>query len=318
MKQIVEQALLHWGMEGAKYELIAARENSVFRIDHTTGCAALRLHRRGYRTNVELQSELLWMQAVSEGGIEVPTPIPTASGDILLHIDNVQVDVLTWLSGVTLNTAMENLALQERALLFRTLGQEMARLHEISNAWSRPTGFDRVAWDMDGLLGENPLWGRFWENPHLASDDRRVLENFRHAAAKELETCLLDLDYGLIHADLVPGNVMVEGQALKLIDFDDGGFGFRIFEVATALLKYLDADDFPSLRAALIEGYTSIRRIDVSVLDLFLAIRATTYVGWNIARMAETGAMERNTRFINTARDLALKYLASDIRQTNE
>ena len=309
MNQIVEQALIHWGMENAHYELIAERENSVFRVDHTTGSVALRLHRRGYRTDAELRSELLWMHAVSNGGIRVPAPISSSTGDILHIIDGVQVDALTWLSGSTLAAAMESRTAQERRLLFQILGQEMARLHKISDAWFRPAEFERVAWDVNGLLGEHPLWDRFWDNPHLSSEDQHVLTNFRAAAIDELKRCRENLDYGLIHADLVPGNVMVSGQSLKLIDFDDGGFGFRVFELATALLKYIDADDYSGLRDALIEGYTSIRSLDVTSLDLFLAIRAATYVGWNIERLTETDALVRNTRFIDTARVLASNYL---------
>lgn len=308
MNQIVEQALVHWGMEGAKYELIAARENAVFRIDHATGCMALRLHRQGYRTEAELHSELMWMQFISEHGIKVPEPIPNVAGDVLIQIDDMQVDVLSWLPGMTLTSAMETRDMQGRVLLFRTLGQEMARFHEISDAWSYPNEFEREAWDKDGLLGESPLWDRFWDNPYLSKEDRHALKNFRLVAGTELERCKGELDYGLIHADLVSGNVIVSGQTLKLIDFDDGGFGFRVFEVATALLKYMDAKDYPSLREALIEGYTSVRSLDLATLDLFLAIRAATYVGWNIARLNETGAMERNTRFINAASNLVRNY----------
>jgi len=118
------------------------------------------------------------------------------------------------------------------------------------------------------------------------------------------------LDYGLIHADLVPGNVMVDGQYIKLIDFDDGGFGYRIFEIATALHKFTPAADYPILRAALIAGYTAERQIDLTLLDLFLAIRSVTYVGWNIARLEEAGGIERNARFIGAARNMVLNVLS--------
>ena len=309
MNQTVEKALRHWGMENAQYELIAARENSVFRIDDGGGSVALRLHRRGYRTNAELHSELLWMQAASEGGIVVPSPIPTAAGEMLLNTDGVQVDMLTWLSGATLASAMETQDTQARSLLFHSLGREMARLHDVCDAWSVPAGFQRLAWNIDGLLGETPHWGRFWDNPCLLSKDKQLFEEFRLTASAELTRRQNDLDFGLIHADLVPANVMVCGQTLKLIDFDDGGFGFRAFDVATALLKHRDEDDYSSLRDALIDGYGSIRAFDSTNLDLFLAIRAATYVGWNITRLEESGATERNARFIDTANALMSNYL---------
>jgi len=96
-----------------------------------------------------------------------------------------------------------------------------------------------------------------------------------------------------------------------LIDFDDGGFGFRLFDIATALLKHRHAPDYLELQASLINGYTSVRTIDLTALDLFMALRAATYVGWNITRMNEDGATGRNARFITTAKRLAAAYLAT-------
>jgi len=40
-----------------------------------------------------------------------------------------------------------------------------------------------------------------------------------------------------------------------------------------------------------------------------MAIRAMTYVGWIVPRMAEDGAQARNARFIQQARALAQAYL---------
>jgi Ser/Thr protein kinase RdoA (MazF antagonist) len=131
----------------------------------------------------------------------------------------------------------------------------------------------------------------------------------RDKANIELANLEATIDYGLIHADLVPANVMVDGGTLQMIDFDDGGFGFRLFDIATALLKHLDAPDYPALRAALVKGYTSARPIDLTALDLFIVLRSATYVGWNITRMHEDDGADRNTRFINTTKRLSLAYL---------
>ncbi|MEP4196985.1 MAG: phosphotransferase [Aliishimia sp.] len=309
MNQIVERALDQWDMTGAPYELVAARENAVFKIDGANGCFALRLHRQGYRTDAELRSELHWMKAVSDGGIEVPVPVPSQQDDVLRTLDGTQVDVLTWLSGSTMDSAMGRRSGDERIDLFQSLGQEMARMHTISDEWVRPTEFVRVAWDAAGLLGDAPLWGQFWRNPDLSAEDAKLFERFQQVAFAELTSFKDRLDYGLIHADLVPANVMVDGQKIKIIDFDDGGFGFRLFEIATALQKFASEQDYPLLRTALVAGYAAEREIDLTLLELFLAVRAVTYVGWNIARIQETGGTERNARFIATARRMVFDWL---------
>ena len=307
MSPIVKQALDLWGLHDANFSLVAARENAVFKIMTDTESYALRLHRAGYRADAELRSELQWMNAVSAGGINVPTPIPSTSNALLHVIDGVQVDLLTWLSGSTMDQTMSGHV--NRAGLFESLGQNMARLHAASDAWPLPDDFTRCAWDRNGLLGAAPLWDCFWNNPNLASDERRLFLAVRDKADVELAHLEARLDFGLIHADLVPANVMLDHGTLQMIDFDDGGFGFRLFDIATALLKHLDAPDYPELRAALIKGYTSVRPIDLTALDLFMMLRAATYVGWNITRMHEDGGADRNTRFIAMTKCLGLAYL---------
>ncbi|MDC1482535.1 phosphotransferase, partial [Ascidiaceihabitans sp.] len=83
MTEVITQALALWGFNGAKFKLIAARENAVYKVETGTQNFALRLHRKGYRTDAELRSELQWMQAISSDGIKVPTPIPTQTGTLI-------------------------------------------------------------------------------------------------------------------------------------------------------------------------------------------------------------------------------------------
>jgi Ser/Thr protein kinase RdoA (MazF antagonist) len=104
---------------------------------------------------------------------------------------------------------------------------------------------------------------------------------------------------------------MCNENKLHLIDFDDGGFGYRLFELATALLKYHTDPEYPVFESALIEGYSSLRTIDTTPLPLFLALRATTYVGWNISRMAEDETGARNARFIRQAENFVNAYLGT-------
>jgi Ser/Thr protein kinase RdoA (MazF antagonist) len=309
MNAIVERALVLWGLKNAPFELAAARENAVYRVTTPHGCFALRLHRQGYRSDRELWSELQWMAAVAAGGISVPDPVPSASGQMLHVIDGIQVDVLTWLSGTPLVERFETLEPIQKIRHFETLGRDMARLHHVSDAWTLPDGFVRCAWNSSGLVGDNPLWNRFEDNPALTTQERDLFIAFRKRAFEVLTRLDASLDYGLIHADLVPTNVMIDRNNLRFIDFDDGGFGYRLFEVATALLKFSGHQDFNALRTALITGYHSVRRLDLKHLDLFMALRATTYVGWNITRMTEGGAVARNARFIATAKHFAQAFL---------
>ncbi|WP_198731822.1 phosphotransferase enzyme family protein [Paracoccus tegillarcae] len=310
--QIVERALALWGLEGSAWSLVAARENRVYRVDHPGGRHALRLHRPGYRSDAELRSELQWVEAVSQGGLSVPLPVPSISGDFLVTVDGCQIDLVHWLDGRQMGATGVPLALDNRTGLFRSIGQEMARLHRASDAWSPAADFTRPAWDRAGLLGAAPLWGRFWENASLSPADRDLLCQFRSRADQALKELQPDLDFGLIHADLVRENLLIDGDRIQLIDFDDGGFGYRLFDLATTLGKTLSEPDFDDLKAALVEGYRAVRPLDTTHLDLFMALRATTYVGWIISRLNEEGAEERSARFIRDATDRVQTWMAQD------
>ncbi|MCB1342016.1 MAG: phosphotransferase [Pseudooceanicola sp.] len=296
-------------MDGAPYRLIAARENQVFRVDAASGPVAMRLHRPGYRRDAELRSELDWMAAAARGGLRVPAPVLSASGGAMQVVDGTRVDVLTWMPGAPLGANNQPLDHPDRIGLFTALGRQMARFHDLCDAWTPPAHFQRCAWDRAGLVGDTPLWGRFWESPDLSGDDRILFETLRHTANDRLTAIESAHDYGLIHADLVRENIMVDGSALGFIDFDDGGYGFRLFDVATALLPNLAEPDYDRLRAALLGGYRSLRLLDTSALPLFLALRALTYVGWLAQRRDQPGSSQRSERLVSRARDLSQSYL---------
>ena len=310
MNELVVKALPFWGMENAQFDLIAARENQVFRIDHNGESFAMRVHRKDLRTDTEIWSELKLMGAAANGGLHVPTPVLSHTKDYLCVVDGIQIDVLTWLDGQPLGKTGHALEFSDRSGLLHNIGREMARLHNITDAWTLPDGFTRSAWDRDGLLGETPVWDRFWDNPTLSTTDRDLLIETRNLANRHLKEVEDSLDYGLIHADLVRENIMLIGDKVQLIDFDDAGFGFRLFDLATTLVKNLDEHDYPALRQALMTGYRSQRKIETDTLDLFILLRSFTYVGWIISRTHEEGSRTRSQRFIKTAVNLANNYLA--------
>lgn len=296
------QALALWGMEGADCTFVTGRENRVYRVRTATGDYALRLRRPGLRSAAELVSELHWLQAMDKAGLHVPRPVPSRSGAFLEDIGGLKIDMLGWLPGRPLRRAGAPLDARNAPEIFARVGREMARMHRACDAWTRPDGFTRAAWDADGLLGARPIWGRFWDNPTLDTPTRALMERFRAAARGVLTAEAASLDTGLIHADLIGDNIMVDGEVIHMLDFDDGGFGFRLFDVATTLFKTTEAPEYPALKAALLAGYREVRPLDTRLLDLFMGLRAATYVGWIVPRMDEEGAARRNARFIDEAR----------------
>ncbi len=310
IEETVKKALALWGMPQAKFTLAAKRENTVFRITTTSADYALRLHRIGYRTKAELNSELQWMAALRAENIRVPKPLASPSSALIEEVGGVLIDVLEWLPGIQVGSAGTLPKHIDRTQFCLDLGRTMAKLHDISDLWTRPTNFFRPSWDREGLLGSNPIWGRFSDNPMLLPHERETLLTTQKNAYSQLKTLESAADFGLIHADLLSENMMLDGGNLYMIDFDDSGFGFRDFELATFLLRFLEAPDYVDLEDALIEGYGARRPVNHDHLHFFLLLRALTYVGWIVPRMNEKNGVAKSAAAINRALKLARKYLS--------
>ncbi|OWV98045.1 phosphotransferase [Rhizobium sp. R693] len=317
-----KEALHHWDLADQTPELLKFRENAVFRIRLADGePAALRLHRPGYHDDRTLVSELQWMAALKAGGLRVPAPIPTLDGHNLVTLPatpafaSQHADIVSWMSGEELGRSGVPLRHSPDRIeaIFGQLGEAMAELHNISDRWTPAASFTRPAWDFDGLLGENPFWGRFWDCPGLAPEAARQLADLRLVLGKKLKAVERSgLDYGLIHADLVRENVLVGPDHVELIDFDDAGHGWRMFDIATTLLRSRHEPCYALIRDVLIAGYRKRRPLPDAALEtlpLFLLLRSLTYIGWVGDRPTTPDAEQRMARYVTEALELAAPLL---------
>lgn len=273
---------------GTIRRLIVARENAVYEMalpDGTRG--ALRLHRAGYQNEAAIRSELWWCGELAALGLPVPTPLSLPDGDILATLSTGRhASAIRWLDGEPMGKAGQPLPMPIPAQidLHYRIGQLLRRLHEASDHFIRPDGFSRPRWDIDGLVGEAPVWGRFWEHPGATYAQLSAQFAARNAVRSFLEKhAAAGGDFGLIHADVLRENILVRQGDVALIDFDDSGFGFRLYDLGTVLSQnqYEPARD--ALRDALMAGYGTQ---DVEMVEVFTLARILASVGWTIPRLA--------------------------------
>lgn len=229
----------------------------------------------------------------------------------------MQVDLFDWVEGQQLGS-LENGMGEDREniqRIYQTLGQCAADLHNQAGHWPLPQGFERHAWDLEGLVGETPFWGRFWELDALTDEQRQLILTARKSIRRELDQYGRNSEnYGLIHADFVPENLLVDGEHVRLIDFDDAGFGWHMFELATALYFIQDERHYDCAQSALLAGYQAHRPLkprDLATLPLFLAARGFTYLGWVQSRQETETARDLTPRLVQLACDSARRYLQS-------
>lgn len=289
---LAQEATAHW--EGCTaHRLLSHRENAVFAIALSDGRrGVLRLHRRGYQSADAIRSELWWMQALAGAGVAVPCPEPTRDGALLAHLDDGRVaSVLSWIAGTPLASGAGPLdgGGAEQLRRFAELGHAIGKLHVATDRLTLPQGFSRPHWDIDGLLGPAPFWGRFWDHPAASDAEAILLQEARRFARERLSAyAAAGGDHGLIHADLMRENVLFDGPRAHLIDFDDCGFGFRIYDLGTALVPNLEEPELDAIATGLLEGYADERGLnddDLAMLPVFVMLRTLASVGWTMPRL---------------------------------
>ena len=307
-------ALRLWGLDGARHELAAQRENEVWKVSDGTRHYALRFHRPGYRSEAELHSELAWMEMLGKAELLVPQPVRQVDGTLLGRVEGRHVSLLEWLEGRPLGEMGRLAPGLDAEAMGHTIGAQMARMHDLTDRWTLPSGFQRPDWRRSGLLGPDPLWGRFWEHPDLDPEQRQLMIATRQRALAGFEGFAPDADQGLIHADLVAENVLVDHDRVAFIDFDDSAWGYRDFDLATVLVKFIGQPEYGRLRAGLCAGYAVRRKVDPGTLDFMLLLRALTYPGWILSRLDEPGGRQRSTRMLDTALRLAGDFMEERLR----
>ncbi len=317
-------ALGRWDLDAADLVLVAHRENAVFKVHARDASYALRVHRPGYHDDAALESELAWVRALSEDGVEVPAIVPASGGELFVTIradgiaGPVRVDLFEWIDGEPLAVGARHGKAADPGWVrdqWGRLGALAAALHAHAAGWRPPAGFVRHAWDEHGLAGREPLWGRFWELPSLDREQRALLIAARDRLFAELAALPKTPGaYGLIHADLLPENVLVCGDRLRVIDFDDCGYGWHLFEIVTALYAVEDEPWHGDACDAFLAAYRARRPLDdaaLARLPLFFLARALTDVGWMHTRAETENARRSTAARVASACALAEDYLRS-------
>ena len=95
----------------------------------------------------------------------------------------------------------------------------------------------------------------------------------------------------MIHGDFLPENLFYDGGTVRLIDWDDTGYGWHLADIATALFPHLGGETLEPVLAAMLQGYRSQRPLPeehLELLDHLVMARALSYVGW-VASRPEAG-----------------------------
>ncbi len=317
LEHLAQDSLQLWDLPaGSTTTLINLSENATYRVDKPgfDKPDILRVHREGYHSENAIGSELAWMKALrEEGGVITPAAIAGRNGQL---IQNHKTRALADPRHLVLFEFIEGIEPDENQDLiqpFENLGEVSAKLHLHVLGWPIPKGFERLTWDFEHMLGNTPNWGDWRKAPAMDADTKNILERQAAAIERRLEAFGKGRErYGLVHADIRLANLLITGNSTRVIDFDDCGFGWFLYDVATTISFIEDHPKVPDLVDAWVRGYRRIRDLpaeDEAEIPTFIMLRRMVLLAW-IGSHGDTDlAKEQGPEFTRVSAELAERYL---------
>jgi Ser/Thr protein kinase RdoA (MazF antagonist) len=232
----------------------------------------LRLAYPGWRTLTDLQSEAMWLEALSrDTDIAAPRIVRSRSGQSVLSMSLPggssvwHITLMTWVPGRLMGSYLTEDNLSKMGRLF-------ARLHEHGLEWVPPDGFTTRRFEhwlsrdepnliipggVPGAAEAAEAGGRSTAPPPLPAHHVGLLE--RTSELVEAAYAAIDRrDLRVIHCDLWHDNIKVHQGRLHPFDFEDTVWGFRAHDIAMAMLDLMEVTDevrYAELLAAFRRGY---------------------------------------------------------------
>jgi Ser/Thr protein kinase RdoA (MazF antagonist) len=295
-------------------KLINLSENATYKVEAQDGRKwALRVHRDGYHSKAAIASELAWLMDLRRSGIVVtPVPVKAKNGELIQiaghpHLPRPRhVVSFEWEEGTEPGIG------QDLAKPFEILGEVTARMHLHAQQWRRPAWFERHSWDFETSLGEEkPHWGRWRDGMGVDAVKAKLFGRTADVIGQRLKAYGKRPDrFGLIHGDLRLANLLIDGKIVKVIDFDDCGFGWFMYDAATPVSFYEHEQQVPELIESWKMGYRKVRALpkaDEDEIGTFVMLRRLLLVAW-IGSHAET----------ELAQSMGLPYTEGTVRLCEE
>lgn len=286
LRAYARRALARYPIEVRRADLIGTDTNLIYRVATATGERyALRLAFPGWRRPENLHSEVLWLDALAlDTDIPVPRIIRAADGAAIVRASPDGEEpvhyalLMTWLPGIALGKRLTE------ANVFK-MGELFGKLHIHGKAWTPPEGFASQRFDRFMSRGEPDILLAESQRDAFTSRQWEIVSRMR-ARVEDAYARLDPADLRVIHCDLWHGNIKVHKGELAPFDFEDTIWGYRLHDLAMALLDLVEdvgAARYGALLPIFRAGYERQLAWPEGELDLLQMGRVLWRLNW-IAR----------------------------------
>ncbi len=274
-------------------EAYASGLNDIFEIKADAFHAMLKVYRRGWRTREEVLDEIAVLFHLHEKGVSVALPIPSRSGQYVWTIDERQIVLFSFASG------LENDTNDVSSYYFS--GQTLAKIHNATSDFKNA----RLKYDTERQLVQPMV--------HIASFLGNQSEDFRYLEAliARIQRYIdnppkFTFDWGYCHGDFRCANMRWDeaNRTLTVFDFELGGIGYRAYDLAYMLTNLHPVvmerlwgapriDNFSARWNAFLQGYDEERPLRAEVIaaiPYFVAMRPINIMGY----LLETAQTKQN------------------------
>jgi Ser/Thr protein kinase RdoA (MazF antagonist) len=312
LHDMVAANLARWQLSSAaSIVLLNVSENATFALSDPGGRElVLRVHRVDYSSAQEIGSELVWMKALRRDGvIETASPLPGVDGELVQTLESSRARGRSRFAVAFERLPGKEPDSRDAVHWFERLGELTARMHGHARAWELPAGFRRKRWDFAAMVGPQGFWGPWRAAIGLRPEGSVILENALDFIRRRLERFGEGPDvFGLVHADLRLANLLVDGTHLRIIDFDDCGFSWYLYDFATAVSFIEHEPIVPDLLRAWVRGYRKALPLSAAALaeiPTFVVLRRILLTAWLASHSEVPFAREFGARYTEGTAALA-------------
>lgn len=265
-----------YGMKVASLSHLATHSNVLYRADLADGRRlVLRVSRPKSNTRSNIDLEVAWLGGlVEDPRLNVPTPLPTPSGRLVVDIDSQEGPrhcvLFTWIPGEPLGEGAGTSG-------YRALGRVSALLHEHGD-WRPPDPSLLRRWDrtfyyppsLDPVVIDEPRYDHLFEGMRAPLKRTAEMADAAIAAAWTISEPIV------VHGDLHEWNVHLYMGRPWVFDFEDLMLARPAQDIATSLYGARMRPDLDGLVSAFRRGYEEHREwpvIDRAEMELYWAAR---------------------------------------------
>jgi Ser/Thr protein kinase RdoA (MazF antagonist) len=314
----VTAGLALWNLPpNTEVRLLNLSENATFLLRSPAGehDVVLRLHRVGYSSRSEIRSELAWIEALRQAQvIETAAPIVGMDGEFVQTLPATNGYPARQAVAFARVAGKEPDGTDDLPAWFEHLGEITAKMHRHAKAWNLPAAFRRKMWDFDAMVGPDAFWGPWRKGIGLDAAGAAKIERALLPIAEKLERFGKGPQrFGLVHADLRLANLLVDGPHLRIIDFDDCGFSWFIYDFAASVSFIEHEAILPELLHAWVTGYRKVAPLtqeETAMLPIFVVLRRILLTAWLASHNEIPFAREMGANFTAGTVDLAERLVA--------